>query len=432
MKANVRLSIFVGLMGLLLTGTTRAEDVFIVGVGTHLMESQTLQKRALQSAADAGITSVRDDAFWSTAEPARNQLRILPSWETYLNGARNLQLSTMLIFGYGAVPYDGAKPRTPNVKAAYHNYIDFVSRRFGNRVDFYEVWNEWDMEGTKDPALSTDYAALAKSVVPWVRKNNPQAKVLAGAVTSKGMLDGFVDRLIDAGTLNEVDGLSLHPYVHCMSLARNTPESWANWMRGYEAQVRDRAKKAVAIYLTEMSWPSHQGNCGISEAKQSSYLARSYFLARTIPNIKGMWWYDLLNDGQDKGEQEHNFGLLRPDLQPKPAYSVLKAISPILREYTYDADASVQADDTYMLNFHKGPERVVVAWTASRSRQKSVLGSTQLTGNVQLIDTAEPGKGLHDSGEPWACNASGCSASVTLSDFPKIIRLGTTSVVSKR
>lgn len=79
MKANLRVSIFVGLMGLLLTGTTRAEDLFIVGVGTHLMESQTLQKRALQSAADAGITSVRDDAFWSTAEPERNQLRILPS-----------------------------------------------------------------------------------------------------------------------------------------------------------------------------------------------------------------------------------------------------------------------------------------------------------------------------------------------------------------
>lgn len=423
MQASIRASIFVGLMGLLLSCTARAEDLFIVGVGTHLMESSTLQKRALQSAADAGITSVRNDAFWSTAEPARNQLRILPSWETYLDSAKNLRLSTLIILGYGATPYAGAKPRTPNVKTAYLNYVDFVSRRFGNKVDFYEVWNEWDMEGPKDPTLSADYAALAKSVGPWVHKNNPQAKILAGAVTSLGMLNGFVDRLIDAGTLNEVDGLSLHPYVHCMSMGRNTPESWANWLRGYEAQVRDRAKKAVPIYLTEMSWPSHQGKCGVSEAKQSAYLARSYFLARTIPNIKGMWWYDLINDGEDKSEQEHNFGLLRPNLQPKPAYNVLKSISPILREYTYDADPSIQADDVYMLYFHNGIERIVVAWTGSRSREKTVLGSALLKGNVQLIDTAEPGKGLHDSSVPWACNKSGCSASVTLSDFPKIISL---------
>lgn len=432
MQANIRSRMLLFLkglflMGLLITCMAHAEDKFIVGIGTHLMDSQPLQKRALQAAADAGISSVRNDAFWSTAEPALNELRIIPPWETYLNGARNLRLSTLMILGYGAVPYAGAKPRTPNVKTAYLNYVDFVSRRLGNRVDFYEVWNEWDMDSPKDPKSSADYAALVKDTVPRIRQNNPQVKILAGAVTSQGMLDGFVDRVIDTGALKEVDGLSLHPYVHCMSMGRSTPESWANWMRGYEAHVRDRAKKTVALYLTEMGWPSHQGTCGISETRQAAYLARSFFLARTIPNIKGMWWYDLINDGQDKGEQEHNFGLLRPDFEPKPAYSVLKAITPVVREYTYDASTSVQTDDVYMLYFNKGPERVVVAWAASRSREKQVISNALLKGNVQLVDTAEPAKGLHDGGESWVCSGTRCTASVTLTEFPKVISLGANS-----
>jgi len=424
MPASVHSSIFVFFMGLLLACTAHAEDLFIVGVGTHLMEDQPLQKRALQATADAGINSVRNDAFWSTAEPALNQLRVIPPWETYLNGARNQHLSTVMILGYGAVPYAGAKPRTPGVLKAYLNYADFISRRFGDRADFYEIWNEWDVEGPKDPKLSADYAALVKATVPRIRQRNPQVKILAGAVTTQAMLEGYVDRLIDAGALNDVDGLSLHPYVHCMSMARNTPESWAVWMRDFEAKVRERVKKPVPLYLTEMGWPAHQGNCGVSENRQAAYLARSFFLARTLPNVKGMWWYDLINDGQDKTEQEHNFGLLKPNFEPKPAYNVLKAISPILREYTYDASTSILSDDVYMLAFNKGTDRVLVAWAASRSRDKSVSSNVAQTGNVQYIDTAEPTKGLHDSGDNWVCIDDRCTASVTLTDFPKIIKVG--------
>ena len=56
---------------------SHAEDAFIVGVGTHLMNYETSPVKALQMVSDAGITAVKDDAYWSTAEPAANQLRIV-------------------------------------------------------------------------------------------------------------------------------------------------------------------------------------------------------------------------------------------------------------------------------------------------------------------------------------------------------------------
>jgi hypothetical protein len=407
---------------LILTRITAA-DPFIVGVATHSMNNLAQPLRSLELASVAGITSVRDDAFWSTAEPTPKQLRIIPQWRAWLNTASALDLRTMVILGYGTSFNGNAKPREPEIKIPYLNYVDYTTRQLGTTVQYYEVWNEWDIEGPSDARLSSDYVALVKDAAPIIRKNNPQAKVLAGAVTSAGIKGGFVDRMLAGGVLKYADGISLHPYVHCEGRDHNTPENWINWLRDLDRRFTSKAGKPVPLYLTEMAWPSHEGNCGISAVRQSAYLARAYFLARTVPTIKGMWWYDLINDGTARDDQEHNFGLLNIDLSPKLAYSVLKAISPYLRDFTYDASNSLQADNVYKLAFSDGRERVMVAWATGRPRDEHVTATAMKNGPVRVLDTEAATQGMIDSPQKWTCNGDQCSAPVTLTEFPKIIRL---------
>ncbi|WP_062386123.1 hypothetical protein [Pseudomonas abietaniphila] len=418
----------IGRKGLLLLSSLFMVNVavaepFIVGVATHSMNNLAQPLRSLELATAAGVTSVRDDAFWSTAEPTPNQLRIIPQWRAWLNAANALDLSPMVILGYGTSFNGNAKPRTPEIKIPYLAYVDYTTRQLGNPVKYYEVWNEWDIEGPSDARLSSDYVTLVKDVAPIIRKNTPQAKVLAGAVTSAGIKGGFVDRMLAAGVLKYADGLSLHPYVHCEGRDHNTPESWINWMRDLDRRFSERAGKPVPLYLTEMAWPSHEGNCGISTQRQSAYLARAYFLARTVPNIKGMWWYDLINDGTANDDQEHNFGLLNIDLSPKPAYSTLKAISPYLRDFNYDARNSLQADNVYKLAFSDGRERIIVVWATGRPREDHVTATAMNNGPVRVLDTQAPDRGMTDSEQRWQCNGDHCSTPVSLSEFPKIIRL---------
>jgi len=203
-----------------------ADAPFIVGVATHSMNNTGQPLRSLQMASAAGVTSVRDDAFWSTAEPTAGQLQIVAPWRAWLSTARALDLAPMVILGYGTSFQGNAKPRKPEVRIPYLKYVDYITRQLGNPVKFYEVWNEWDIEGPGDARLSTDYASLVRDVAPVIRKNNPQAVILAGAVTTLGITSGFVDRIIAAGVMKYADGLSLHPYVHCYGIDRNTPESW--------------------------------------------------------------------------------------------------------------------------------------------------------------------------------------------------------------
>ncbi|MDB6143916.1 MAG: hypothetical protein JWP80_2960 [Pseudomonas sp.] len=409
-----------------------AEESFIVGVGTHLMNLEGSPVPGLQMVVDAGINAVREDAFWSTAEPSLNQLRIVPQWRTYLSVAKDKNLTTLAILDYSTNFHGNLKPRTPELRKAYLNYVNYVTSQLEKKVDYWEIWNEWDAEGPKDTKLSADYATLVKAAVPLIRKNTPQARILAGAITSEGMDNGFADRLIDAGILEQIDGLSVHPYAHCAGMGRNTPEGWVKWLRDYIRHINEKAGKDVPIYLTEIGWPSQTANCPYTRETVASYIARTYFLARTLPTIKGMWWYDLVNDGEDKTDQEDNFGLLEHNMAPKPAYNVIKVISRYVREFTYDSGQSTMMNDVYLLYFNKGAERIVVGWAAGRDQEKQIVSQAPITGNLQLIDTAQPAKGKITSDVPWACNGDQCSAPVTLTGFPKIISVSTNTVLVKR
>ncbi len=419
-----------GLLGCSFPITAQTVDEpFVVGVCAHELHKGDPSGRAYAMMRDAGITSVRTDAHWAYVERQPNQLKIEPSWQRYLKETARHGLSTQFILGYGNQHHgDGEKPRSEPVRAAYNRYVDFVTESLKGQVAYYEIWNEWDVENPRDPAFTQDYARLIADAAGIIRQRDPAATVLAGAVTSQGIESGFALRLLENGLMQSVDGLSLHPYVHCRGWRRNTPEAWIDWMAEVDKELTRAAGRPVPLYLTEMAWPSHQGACGIDETLQAAYLARAFFLARTLPNIKGMWWYDFRNDGTDKTEREHNFGLVRQDFTPKPAYPVLAAISEIVSRYAFLGRLENTANDVVMLRFARGEDELLVAWSTGKPRTVELRGNENnegITGRVAMIDTAQPRHGRVTTGNEWRCPASddACSTTVKLDGFPKIISL---------
>lgn len=417
-----------GLFGVSIANAAQpAHPPFIVGVCAHLLHNGDASGMANQLIRDAGIRSVRADAYWSFFERSPGLLQIEPGLNTYLAGTERYGLDNMLILGYGNPYYGkGEKPRNDSVRKAFDRYVGFAADQLKGRVGFYEVWNEWDVEDPHDPQMTRDYAQLITASARSIRQRDPQSKILAGAVTTLGIESGFAQRLIENGIMQSVDGLSLHPYVHCRGRDRNTPEAWIEWMTDVDTGLSRIAGQPVPLYLTEMAWPAHEGNCGIDERLQAAYLARSYFLARTLPNIKGMWWYDFSNDGTDRTEQEHNFGLLRHDQSLKPAYQTLAAISEIVSQYDFRGRLEGPRKDIFLLRFSRDDEQVLVAWSSGNPRAVTVESSGNLAGNLQLIDTAQADRRRFSSHTRWTCSGPDdpCTASIDLDGFPKIISTG--------
>nr|WP_265660416.1 hypothetical protein [Stutzerimonas stutzeri] len=402
------------------------EEPFVVGVCAHELHRGDPSGRAYAMMRDAGITSVRTDAHWAYVERQPNQLKIEPSWHRYLKETARHGLSTQFILGYGNQHHGGGeKPRTEPVRAAFNRYVNHLSEAFKGQVAYYEIWNEWDVEDPRDPRFTQDYARLIADAAGIVRQRDPAAKVLAGAVTTQGIESGFALRLLENGLMQSVDGLSLHPYVHCRGWRRNTPEAWIDWMAEVDKELTRAAGRPVPLYLTEMAWPSHQGACGIDENLQAAYLARAFFLARTLPSIRGMWWYDFRNDGTDRTEREHNFGLVRQDFTPKPAYRVLTAVSDIVANYRFIGRDENSDGDVVALRFARGEDELLVAWSAGKPRNLELEALDPQPGRVALIDTAQPQHGRVTSNARWECTGRGgrCRTTLKLDGFPKIVSL---------
>ena len=340
----------------------RAETPFVLGVATHLTRQPRPIDQNLDALAAAGIMSLRDDAGWGRVEQQRGVLKIPAQWDEVIDGAMARGIEPLLILDYGNKFYDGGgKPSSAEGIAAFVRYAQFLAQHFKGRVKRYEVWNEWDHgPGNASHASADAYLRLVKAVHAAVKQIDPEAEIIAGAITPVGIREGFLTRLVEQGVLNHADALSLHPYIHC-DRAR-TPEDWARWMKQVGDDLQRLADRPVRVYLTEMAWPAHQGACGISEQAQAENLVKMFLLAKGLPFIKGVWWYDLQNDGPDPKNREHNFGLLDHELRPKPAYRALQRFSGLIREGEY-VDSLAEGPALRALHLRKNGEDTLALWS---------------------------------------------------------------------
>ncbi len=102
---------------------------------------------------------------------------------------------------------------------------------------------------------------------------------------------------------------------------------------------------------------------------------------------------------------------------------MLKAISPYLPDLTYEPANSLQSDGVFQLVFSNGRERILVAWASGREHEVTISAPAMKNRPMRILDTQTPDKGMTDSPQQWVCDDQRCSARLTLTEFPKIIRL---------
>ena len=92
-------------------------------------------------------------------------------------------------------------------------------------------------------------------------------------------------------------------------------------------------------------------------------IASRYCKAPDLNNVPLSIWYDWKNDGQDTNENEHNFGTVTYDLQPKPAYVALRNMVRELDGYKLERRIDQADDKDFVLLFSSGKKRKMAAWT---------------------------------------------------------------------
>jgi hypothetical protein len=363
-----------------------------MGACTHFSQGKGVLGGNLESIMPAGIGSVRDEVPWGALEREKGTLVMPERFDAYVRRAAGAGLDVLLILDYANRFYDdGDRPRSPEAIEGFCRYAEFVVRHFKGTVRRYEIWNEWDIGiGLPRPydkgGSAEDYAGLLKAVYPRIKAADPNTVVLAGACTSGGVKNGWLEGIVKLGALDFSDGISIHAYNYTDQFPQRSPEACSAWMAGVrEMLCRYNDGNDVPFYVTEMGWPTHVTRHGTDPELSASYLARLYLLARTSPSFQGLWWYDFQDDGWNPQYNEDNFGLVRPDLTPKPAYHVMRDIAPLVSQGQFIGRLSAGDENLYVLRFKRAREDCWALWSAD-DQDRQVILHTQNPAKPLVID----------------------------------------------
>jgi len=341
---------------------------FIVGACTHFGQGKGLLAANLSLIRQAGITSIRDEVVWRGIEREKGRLKMPEEWDAFVRRAAASGADPMLILDYGNPFYDGGdKPLSDEATEGFARYSEFVVGHFKGVVRHYEIWNEYDIKiGSKSPGSAENYVKLIQKVYPRIKAIDPSITVYAGAMTPGGVKNGWLEKMLAEGGLAFMDVVSIHTYNYGRPGRERTPEAWAEWMQQVQGLItKYNHGNPAPLCVTEMGWPTQIDKRGIPPRLSADYLARMYLLSRTMPFLKGIWWYDFQDDGWMATYNESNFGIVRPDLTPKPAYFTLASVATLAAKAQYEGRIDAGDPDIFILKFRESSGRQVWAiWSA--------------------------------------------------------------------
>lgn len=354
------LPLFVGAS--LVPVAARAQDK-LWGSGLHLGGSKSNFDVAEIALTELGANTFRDDLYWQNLEQARGKLvepeGLRDLQRLLLHGSQH-DLKGVVVLTYGNPLYFSGLPKTDADRQAFARYASWVARGYGKQVSAFEVWNEWNIGGGSEPRTpgsADDYVKLLRAVRPVLRADAPGVPVIAGAVANREM--GWIQSFADKGGFALCDGFSVHPYNHHDRDA--SAEDVVAWLDGLHREIKSRTKKSMPLWITEIGWPNHDGVGGSPEPVTAQRLLKMNLLLASRGYVRGVWWYDLFDDGHDHAEMEDNFGLIRMDGSRKPAFLAFKLFLEHFKKAKFVKDLS--AHGAYALEFKsEDGRRLLAAW----------------------------------------------------------------------
>jgi Cellulase (glycosyl hydrolase family 5) len=377
-----------------------AADRFF-GVQTHFGQFRPAADDLLNLVQGAGIGWIRDEVYWSEVEKEKGLFTFPPAYDHYLKAARGRGIEVLLILDFSNPLYTGSDKRAPANDAerqAFARYCREVVKRcapFG--VRHYEIWNEPNASTFWRPQPNPeDYARLLESAFRACKEADPKATVL-GCSTAGVDLD-YIGRVIRAGGASFMDGVSFHPYCQPSPPERKLLT---------DISKVQKAAPDKPLWITEFGYPTHAGPAGVDEEAQANYLVRAFLLARSFPAVKRFCWYDFQNDGEDPAEGEFNFGLVRMDKTPKPAYRAYKTMTSLVGDLA-PAELRVEGG-TYIARFGEGERPLLAVWR---------LGGAEST---QIPYPDGPCRIIERDGESRAVEVKESTLEIEVSEKPRYI-----------
>ena len=339
-------------------------------------------ERDLDLIAAAGFKFIRMDFSWGGTERTKGQYQ-WGDYEELMAGLEKRELSAIFILDYSNRLYEegNASPQHPESVAAFARWAGAAAKHFKGRSIIWEIWNEPNIHFWKPKPDVQQYITLAQATCKAVRGNDPAATIVAPA--SSEFPWEFLETMFKAGLLEQLDGVSVHPYRNYQRGPETATEDYVR-LRALIERYAPADKKAMPILSGEWGYASHSK--GVSLEKQAAFIVRQQ-LANLLNRAPVSIWYDWKNDGTSPDEIEHNFGTVYPDLKPKPAYETISTMTRQLSGYriAHRLDAGSSEIYVLLLTNSEGDQKLA-AWHTSGEQEVELDVGLDAASAVALVD----------------------------------------------
>jgi hypothetical protein len=333
---------------------------------------------------DAGVNFIRigqyenssDYTSWDWVERRRGEYSVVPELDDYVNSLVENGVHIEIQLLYGNALYTSPSGRVPELitptPGSFHNpdrslysvfwppktqeqiqaftkYVAWMVNRFKGRVEYYEIWNEPNIEYWNPVPNPEDYGKLFKASAEAIHRTDPAAKTVFGGLS--GADRDFALRALRAcDCAAAIDVFAYHNYPdygHNLNpeAAHADPDTNAS-----SRPLRDMIRSYPGIRKDLVFWDD-EFNDGIpswknsDESVQAKYVPRGLIIDRATAVRTFVW----LIVGATDGNELDDFGMLhglmyRPDdFTPRPVFSALQNTNTLFSDTQPDSSIKVLA-----------------------------------------------------------------------------------------
>lgn len=207
----------------------------------------------------------------------------------------------------------------------FADYVYHVAEHFRGRVRAYELFNEPNSPTHWRPAPNAaHFVELLCAGYFAAKYADPESVVVAGGLNGNGLSRGradprtrdFLKAIYRSPGAACFDVMAIHPFAHPTENGLAGLQVWVDETRRYMRAQGDTRE----LWLTEVGWSSGRqqwGHTTITPAQQADWVRTVY---RELVGPEKVFWYNFKEVRPHPTDPEFQWGWLRFDLTPKPAY----------------------------------------------------------------------------------------------------------------
>lgn len=305
----------------------------------------------------AGIRWVRVVVDWDAVERRAGEFNFA-AYDSLVGSLSAQQLRILLVLDSRHSGFAGAIENHADPQAAFLGFAEQALIRYRGRGILWEMCPEFSLASGSETFEPDRYVPKAVAFAELVQRVSPGERV-AGPST-RGFDWRLLESSLQAGLLSTWAAISVRP------VGSEPPEArLQDWARLRSLVVRHTPAGGAEVPILATQWGYGEVGEPLEQERQAMYLVRQY-LANLVAGVPLSIWSGWKDDSLSPNGTTPQFGTVRHDLRPKPAFSALRQLHGWINGFEYNKRLATSSPSSFRLLFTRGREARIVEWTSER------------------------------------------------------------------